>query len=52
MLEPLLETEGCDVDLRNRLLNETPLHLAAKISDKETRAYVIHSLLEAGAQTK
>lgn len=52
MLEPLLEAEGCDVDLQNRLLKETPLHVAAKISDEETRAYVIQSLLDAGADTK
>jgi hypothetical protein len=52
VLDELLEVEGCDVDLHNRLLKETPLHLAAKISDQETRAYVIHSLLDAGANTK
>lgn len=52
MLDHLLEVEGCDVDLQNRLLNETPLHLAAKINDEETRAYVLHSLLDAGADTK
>lgn len=52
VLDQLLEVEDCDVDLQNRLLSETPLHLAAKISDKDTRAYVIYSLLEAGADTK
>jgi hypothetical protein len=52
VLDHLLEVDDCDVDLQNRLLKETPLHLAAKISDKDTRAYVIHSLLDAGADTK
>jgi len=52
VLDCLLEVEDCDVDLQNLLLKETPLHLAAKISDDETRAYVLQSLLEAGADTK
>ena len=52
VLDHLLDDKDCDVDLQNRLLKETPLHLAAKISDDRTRAYVIHSLLEAGADTK
>lgn len=30
ILEPLLEAEGCDVDLQNRLEGDTPLHIAVR----------------------
>ncbi len=52
VLELILEIDECDVDLQNRLLKATPLHLAVKISDVDTRHYVVQSLLDAGADTK
>ncbi|TFK85580.1 ankyrin [Polyporus arcularius HHB13444] len=52
ILEHLLEYDGCDVDLQNRIEKATPLHLALQIDDPETRAAVVSSLLEAGADTK
>jgi hypothetical protein len=52
VLELLLNTEGCDVDIQNRLTKGTPLHLAVILVDLELRHYVVQSLLEAGADTK
>jgi len=52
VLDALLEREGCDVDLQNRLLKATPLHLAVKLDDLDTRHYVVQTLLDAGADTK
>lgn len=52
VLELLLEIDECDVDLQNRMLKATPLHLAVKLTDQETRHYVVQSLLDAGADTK
>lgn len=51
VLDTLLDQEGCDVDLQNRLAKATPLHLAVKQADLETRHYCVRSLLEAGADT-
>ncbi|CCA68033.1 hypothetical protein PIIN_01900 [Serendipita indica DSM 11827] len=50
-LDELLTVEGCDVDLQNRIMKQTPLHLACKNSDLDTRHYMVRSLLEAGADT-
>lgn len=52
VLDTLLEQEDCDVDLQNILLKATPLHLAVKLNDPETREYAVRSLLDAGANTK
>ncbi|WRT65313.1 uncharacterized protein IL334_002256 [Kwoniella shivajii] len=55
ILEPLLEHETCDVDLRNRLQGDTPLHIAVrnKWEDHEgLRLFLVGHLLEAGADTK
>ncbi|TBU42252.1 ankyrin [Dichomitus squalens] len=52
ILEHLLEYEGCDVDIQNRIEKATPLHLAVRIEDAELRAEVVSSLLEAGADPK
>ncbi|KAG8921937.1 hypothetical protein FRC00_008011 [Tulasnella sp. 408] len=49
VIEKILEVEGCDVDLLNRVDGETPLHLACKLEDEDTRATIIWHLLEAGA---
>ncbi|KAI9000682.1 ankyrin [Trametes punicea] len=51
-LEHLLEYDGCDVDLQNRLENATPLHLAMRIEDPDLRKAVVSSLLDAGADTR
>lgn len=51
MLEHILSHEECDVDPVNRLEKATPLHLALRIQDKETRTSAVESLLEAGADT-
>jgi hypothetical protein len=52
VLDLLLDTEGCDVDIQNRLTKATPLHLAVILVDLDLRHYVVRSLLEAGADTK
>lgn len=53
VLEHLLAYEGCDVDLQNRLENNTPLHMAVKyLMDPEERNEIVESLLDAGANTK
>lgn len=51
VLDEILEQDGCDVDYTNRLEGATPLHLAVKIKEPELRAYVVDSLLDAGANT-
>lgn len=51
VINELLEHEGCDVDYTNRLEGATPLHLAVKIKEPELRAYIVDSLLDAGANT-
>ncbi|GAA5881396.1 hypothetical protein JCM16303_000161 [Sporobolomyces ruberrimus] len=48
-LQLLLETDGTDVDLQNRLDRSTPLHLAVKLENEDARLGVIEMLLEAGA---
>ena len=48
----LLEFEGCDVDYINRLEGATPLHLAVKIKEPELRAFIVDSLLDAGADMR
>ncbi|GAA5960136.1 hypothetical protein JCM21900_002417 [Sporobolomyces salmonicolor] len=45
----LLETDGTDVDLQNRLDRATPLHLAVKLENEDARQGVIEMLLDAGA---
>ncbi|WWC69032.1 uncharacterized protein I206_102968 [Kwoniella pini CBS 10737] len=55
ILEPLLEHETCDVDIRNRLQGDTPLHIAVRNRWEEhegLRLYLVGHLLEAGADTK
>jgi hypothetical protein len=51
-LDKLLEHEGCDVDYVNRLEGATPLHLAVQIKEPELRAFIVDSLLDAGADTR
>ncbi|GAA6009448.1 hypothetical protein JCM11491_003560 [Sporobolomyces phaffii] len=48
-LQLLLETDGTDVDLQNRLDHATPLHLAVKLENEDARLGVIEMLLDAGA---
>ncbi|GAA6031721.1 hypothetical protein JCM8097_001952 [Rhodosporidiobolus ruineniae] len=48
-LELLLDFEGTDVDLQNRLEGDTPLHLAVKLENEAARRGVVEMLLEAGA---
>jgi ankyrin repeat protein len=52
VLNELLEHEGCDVDYTNHLEGATPLHLAVKIEHPGLRAYIVDSLLDAGANTR
>jgi uncharacterized protein len=52
VLEHILSQDNCDVDPINRIEKATPLHLALKIEDKDTRNYVVESLLDAGADTR
>jgi len=49
VLEHLLEHDGCDVDIQNRIERATPLHLALQNEDEDERLQVVTSLLEAGA---
>ncbi|KAH9950980.1 ankyrin repeat-containing domain protein [Amylocystis lapponica] len=49
VLEHILSHEDCDVDPVNRLEKATPLHLAMRIDDEETRVSVVESLIDAGA---
>ncbi|KAH9926458.1 uncharacterized protein B0H18DRAFT_342801 [Fomitopsis serialis] len=51
VLEHILSHDECDVDPVNRLEKATPLHLAMRIDDEDTRGSVVESLLEAGADT-
>ncbi|KAM0754832.1 ankyrin [Meredithblackwellia eburnea MCA 4105] len=51
-LELLLEFDGTDVDLQNRLEGATPLHLAVKIEHEGARQGVVDMLLEAGADPR
>ncbi|GAA5905262.1 Yfh7p [Sporobolomyces salmoneus] len=48
-LQLLLEFDGTDVDLQNRLDRATPLHLAVKLENEDARLGVIEMLLDAGA---
>ncbi|WVQ94671.1 hypothetical protein IAU59_001751 [Kwoniella sp. CBS 9459] len=55
VLETILGHETCDVDLRNRLQGDTPLHIAVRNRWEEhegMRLYLVGTLLEAGADTK
>lgn len=54
ILEHLLTHDQCDVDLQNKLMHDTPLHLAVKfdeVSDgrEGLRAWLVEQLVEAGA---
>jgi ankyrin repeat protein len=51
-LQLLLETDGTDVDLQNRLDRSTPLHLAVKLENEDARLGVIEMLLDAGANPR
>ena len=45
----LIEADGCDVDPQNKA-GDTPLHLAVKIQDRDTRRAIVSALVEiAGA---
>jgi uncharacterized protein len=55
-LDVLLDQEGVEVDPRNRMEGDTPLHSAARLSSEggsedEARA-IIEMLLEAGADPR
>lgn len=55
-LDVLLDQEGVEVDPRNRMEGNTPLHCAAKLSqedgyEEEARG-IIEMLLEAGADPR
>jgi hypothetical protein len=55
ILDPLLCHDTCDVDLRNRLNGDTPLHIAVRQRWEEfegLRLFLVENLLEAGADTK
>ncbi|KIO17345.1 hypothetical protein M407DRAFT_246768 [Tulasnella calospora MUT 4182] len=52
VIEKILECEGCDVDLQNRVDGATPLHLACQLEDDDARATMIWHLLEAGANMR
>ena len=52
VLEHILSHDECDVDPVNRLEGATPLHLAVRLEDEETKKLVVSSLLDAGADTK
>ena len=49
VLELLLDDERLDVDPRNKLDGETPLHLAVRIEDAQARSWTVITLLDAGA---
>lgn len=51
-LELLLEHDGTDVDLKNRLEGATPLHLAVKLENEAARQGVVEMLLDAGADPR
>lgn len=51
VLEHILSHDNCDVDPVNRIDGQTPLHLAVKESDPEMRAWLVETLLDAGADT-
>ena len=42
VLESLLEHESCDVDLRNRLHGDTPLHIAVRQKWEEHEGLRLH----------
>jgi len=52
VLELILEHDGTDVDLQNRMDRDTPLHLAARLKHPEARRAVVSSLLDAGADVR
>jgi len=55
-LDVLLDQEGVEVDPRNRMEGDTPLHAAARISadenDETTATDIIEMLLDAGADPR
>ncbi|KAI9632221.1 ankyrin repeat-containing domain protein [Dioszegia hungarica] len=54
ILETILSHETCDVDPRNRMGGETPLHIAVRNKWEEApglRLFLVEQLLEAGADT-
>ncbi|KAF5327965.1 hypothetical protein D9758_012828 [Tetrapyrgos nigripes] len=51
VLEHILSHDNCDVDPVNRIDQQTPLHLAVKISNSSARLHFVEQLLEAGADT-
>jgi uncharacterized protein len=52
VLEHILNVDECDVDPQNRIERATPLHLAVKLEDPEMRAWMVETLLDAGADTQ
>merc|ERR1739841_32315 len=51
-LDALLDSEHTDVDLRNRLDGDTPLHCACRITHVQAREYCVTALLDAGADPR
>jgi len=49
VIEPLLDADNCDIDPINRLDKATPLHMAVRIKDVESRHYIVQMLLDYGA---
>jgi ankyrin repeat protein len=45
-------TLGTDVDLKNRIEGDTPLHLAVKLENEDARLGVVEMLLDAGADPR
>lgn len=43
---------GTDVDLKNRIEGDTPLHLAVKLENEDARLGVVEMLLDAGADPR
>ncbi|ODN76615.1 hypothetical protein L202_05264 [Cryptococcus amylolentus CBS 6039] len=54
ILETLLDHDSCNVDIKNRLQGDTPLHIAVRNRFEDQpglRLYLVGSLLESGADT-
>jgi len=49
VIKHILRCEQCDVDPIDRIDHVTPLHLAVKLDDPESRLFFVKQLLSAGA---